>query len=97
MTKRVRVTPHRRRGYEGVLLQVPRDVGFIRALKSAVPFTDRIFLERHPSGWWISSNFCNTAIDLATEHFGGSDVVDNAGVRTVQAGSRRCRQEVLGL
>ena len=96
MKKTVRVTPMTRQGrYPGILLQTPFSKDFILKLKTMVPFNERWFNE-HKSGWWISQQYADVAVHLASEHFGGASVVDENGERVfVGVDGARVKQEQL--
>lgn len=94
-SKTVRVRPMRFKGHPGVLLQTPFDKQFVRTLKNMIPFNCRWFNE-HREGWWISEAYADVATHLAHECFGGTEITDQDGEKTViTAAGERCRQEDL--
>lgn len=95
MKKNVRVQPMKSYDRAGVLIQTPFSLDFVRTLKAMVPFNHRLFNE-HRSGWWISDEYSEVIIHLASQHFGGAEVKDANGERIMHsADGERCRQEVL--
>jgi hypothetical protein len=97
MTKTVRVESTKYNRQPGILLRFPFDRGFLETLKRMVPYTDRIFLERRHA-WFITQKYADVAIHLAHQHYGGAEITDADGKKTViTAAGERCRQAELVL